>query len=94
MSRLSCFVSVIRLPCNVIISSATVSGNWAPFVSGNLRLRMPAVRDIRPNTVNCRLGLMLPRETMKGAMIPPTLAATLTRPMAEFRIVVGNISPL
>ena len=94
MSRLLCFVSVILLPCNLIISSVTVSGSWTPLVSGNLRLRMPAVRDIRPNTVNCRLGLMLPRETMKGAMMPPTLAATLTRPMAELRIVVGKISPL
>ena len=94
MSRLLCFVSVILLPCNDIISSVTVSGSWAPFVSGNLRFRIPEVRDIRPNTVNCRLGLMLPRETMKGARMPPTLAATLTRPMAEFLIVVGKISPL
>lgn len=74
--------------------SAIVSGIGCPKVSGNLRFNRPEENVRRPSAVNWRLGATSPNIRMNGASIPPILAATDTIPIPEFRIIVGNISPL
>lgn len=76
------------------MTSAMFSGIGCPNVSGSFRFMTPAKNVIKPKTVNCIFGMKSPSIRMKGATMPPTLAATETMPTAEFRIMVGKISAL
>lgn len=75
-------------------TSEIVSGIAWPKVSGSLRFSSPDNNVKRPSTVNWRLGMISPSIKMNGDNIPPILDDTDTIPIPEFRITVGNISPL